>query len=116
MVLIFNIWKELKKIEKYIDNKFAKSMSIYALIVIIINNILGHNSQLARNYNWKDWTTMYMMTHITTYGIGQDRSKIVKLEVIIDLKLNFGGLQILIGLLNSRKVFLIEEFKAIFME
>lgn len=56
-------------------------MSVYTLLMIIINNVLGYNSQLIYKNNWKNLTTIQMVSHITIYEIGQARSKIVKLEI-----------------------------------
>lgn len=73
-------------------------MSIYDLPVIIINNVLGYNSQLIHKHDWENSTTTNMMSHIVTYEIGQDRSKIVKSEINTVISLNSRGLQTLIGL------------------
>lgn len=54
-----------------------------------------------------------MVSHMATHGIGRDGSKIVKSEVKTESGLNSDGFQTLTGLWNSRKVFPVEEFKAV---
>lgn len=86
--------------ERYTGNEFAKSVNVYISIVIIINNVLGHNIQSTHKHNWEDSTTIYMISYITTYRIGQDGSKIAKSEVKTKTRLNSGRLQTLTGLWN----------------
>lgn len=55
------------KIQK--SNEFTKIVSIYTLPIIIINNILGHNSTLINKYDWKDFIAIYIISYIATYEI-----------------------------------------------
>lgn len=102
--------------EKHKSNEFAKSVSLYISTMIIINNVLSHNSRLSCKYDGEIPTTIHMVTHISTHGIGQDGSKIIKSKVKTKTELNFSGVQTLTGLWNLQKIFPIEEFKAAFME
>ncbi len=106
----------LRKIERHKGNRFAKSVSIYAPLVIIINHILDHNSRSIRKHDWEDSTTTHMVSQRATHGIGQDGSTIVKSKVKTETGLNSGGLQTLTSLWNSQKVFPVEKFKATFIE
>lgn len=81
----------VKKMEKHKSNEFAKSVSLYISTMIIINNVLSHNSQLSCKYDGEIPTTIHMVTHIATHGIGQDGSKIIKSKVKTKTELNFSG-------------------------
>lgn len=85
-------------------------------IVIITNNVLGHNSRSSRKHDWEDLITTHMVSHMATHGIARDGSKMVNSEVKAETRFNFGRIQTLTGLWNLRKVFPVEEFKAAFME
>lgn len=79
----------------YKNNRFANFMSVYVLLVIIINNILGYNSQLIYKHDWENSITTYIVSHITIHKISWDRKKIIKFEIKIKTRLNFSKLQIL---------------------
>ena len=102
--------------ERHRSDGFARSVSLYMPIVIIINNVLGHNSRSSRKHDWEDLTTTHMVSHMATHGIARDGSKMVNSEVKAETGFNFGGIQTLTGLWNLRKVFPVEEFKGAFME
>ncbi len=97
--------------ERHKGDGFAKSVSIYAPLVIIINNVLGHNSRSIRKYDWENSTTTYIVSNMATHGIGRDGSKIVKSEVKTETGLNSGGRQTLTGLWNSQKVFRVKNLR-----
>ena len=77
--------------KKHIGNRFAKFVSLDLLTIIIINNSLNYNNQSTCNYYQKDFTTIYIVSHIIIYEICQDNSKIVKSKVKTETRLNFGG-------------------------
>ncbi len=79
-------------------DEFAESVSIYAPLVMIIDNVLGHNSRSIRKHDWENSTTTHKVSQMATHGIGRDGSKIVKSEVKTETGLNSGGLQTLTGL------------------
>ena len=94
--------------ERHTGDRFAKSVSVYVPTVIMIKNVLGHNSQSTRKHDWEDSTTTHTVSHMATHGIGRDGSKIVKSEVKTESGLNSDGFQTLTGLWNSRKVLPVE--------
>lgn len=51
------------------SNKFAKFVNIYTLLIIIINNILGHNNILFNKYDWKNFIIIYIISYIAIYEI-----------------------------------------------
>ena len=56
--------------EKHKSNEFAKSISVYTLLVIIINNILGNNIQSINKYDKEYSTTIYIVSNIFIHKIG----------------------------------------------
>lgn len=98
-------------------DRFARSVClIYISIMMITNNVLGHNSGWSCKNDWEDLTTTHMASHMAIHEIAWDGSKIPSSEVKTETGLNSGGVQTLTGLWNLREVFLVEEFKAAFMK
>ena len=99
---------------KHRGDGFAVCLS--NLIVMMANSVLGHNRRSSRKHDWEDSITIHMVNRMDTHAIARDGSKIVNSEVQTETGLYSGGVQTLTGLWNSRKVFLVDGFKAAFME
>lgn len=48
--------------KKHTGNRFAKFVSLYIPIVMIINNVLRYNSQLSYKHSWKNLTTTHIVS------------------------------------------------------
>lgn len=59
----------LKKIKKYIGNRFIKFINLYILTIIIINKILDYNNKIIYKYNWENLIIIYIISYIAIYKI-----------------------------------------------
>ena len=84
--------------KKYQGNWFIKFESIYTLLVIIIKNFLGHNSQSIFKQDWDNFSTIYIVSHMATPELSLNVSNIVKLEMKVETEFNSYSLQTLTSL------------------